>query len=119
MEDKFGIERDILMELNPKLRWNDFEVLNKLDKEFDLLGVTDFNYFILEDDLDAIISRMICDFIPYRVMEDKNFEITEVARYDRKNNKVLASSDNFNGMFYINEQIEKMNKLLENGESKV
>ncbi len=115
---EFELARDILCELNSNLHYGDFNVLEKLDKEYDLIGTTDFELFILEEDLDGIISRMICDWIPYRVMAYKNFEINEVARYDSESNKVIALSDGFRGGVYIKEQIKKMNELLSNGESK-
>ena len=114
----FELSRDILCELNSSLQYSDFDVLSKLDEEYDLLGTTDFELFILEEDLDQIISRMICDWLPYRVMQDKNFEITEVVKYDFDSNRVIALSDHFQGGVYIKEQIEKMNKLLSNGQSK-
>ena len=116
---EFSIERDILMTLNPNLKYNDFNVLEKVNAEFDLPGITDFEFFILEDDLDTIISRMICDWLPHRIIANKNFEITEVARYDRTSNKIIVLSDNFNGGYYITEQVNKMNELLNHGESKV
>lgn len=115
---EFEIARDILCELNSNLHYNDFDVLYKLDEEYDLIGTTDFETFILEEDLDGIISRMICDWVPYRVMQDKNFEINGVAKYDFDSKKVIALSDHFQGGYYIKEQIGKMNKLLNNGESK-
>lgn len=115
---EFSIERDILMTLNPNLKYNDFNVLEKVNTEFDLLGITDFEFFILEEDLDQILSRAICDYLPYRVMENKNFEINKIVRYDSELNRVIALSDTFWGGIYIKEQIEKMNKLLNNGESK-
>ena len=114
----FELSRDILCELNSNLHYGDFDVLAKLDEEYDLIGTTDFELFILEEDLDGIISRMICDWVPHRIIEDKNFEINEVARYDSESNKIIALSDEFHGGFYIKEQIKKMNELLSNGESK-
>lgn len=119
MNDEVGIERDIIIALNPNLKWKDFEVLDKLDEEYDLLGTTDFELFILEDDLDAIISRMICDWLPYRIIANRNFPLTEVARYDSESNRVVILSDEFQGGYYIKEQIKKMNELLNHGESKV
>ena len=119
MNDHVGIERDIVIALNPNLKLKDFEVLDKLDQEYDLLGTTDFELFILEDDLDAIISRMICDWLPYRVIADRNFPLTEVAKYDSESNRVIILSDEFQGGYYIKEQIKKMNELLNHGESKV
>ena len=116
---EFELARDILTTLNPNLKYNDFDVLEKLEGQYDLIGVTDFELFILKEDLDQIISRMICDWLPYRIIADKNFEITEVARYDRASNKIIVLSDNFNGGYYITEQVNKMNELLNHGESKV
>lgn len=119
MNDKIEIERDILIALNSNLKWKDFDILDKLDAEFDLLGTTDFESFILEDDLDAIISRMICDWLPHRIIENRNFPLTEVARYDSESNRIIILSDEFQGGYYIKEQIKKMNELLNHGESKV
>ena len=116
---EFELARDILTTLNPNLKYNDFDVLEKLEGQYDLIGVTDFELFILKEDLDQIISRMICDWLPYRIIANKNFEITEVARYDRTSNKIIVLSDNFNGGYYITEQVNKMNELLNHGESKV
>lgn len=116
---EFELSRDILTTLNPNLKYKDFDVLEKLECEYDLLGTTDFELFILEDDLDAIISRMICDWLPYRIIANRNFPLTEVARYDSESNRVVILSDEFQGGYYIKEQIKKMNELLNHGESKV
>ena len=119
MNNKVGIERDILIQLNPSLKWEDFEILNKLNQEYDLLGITDFKSFILEDDLDAIISRIISDWLPYHVIANRNFSLTAVARYDSESNRIVILSDEFRGGYYIEEQIKKMNEVLNHGESKV
>ena len=116
---EFELSRDILTTLNPNLKYKDFDVLEKLECEYDLLGTTDFELFILEDNLDAIISRMICDWLPYRIIANRNFPLTEVARYDSESNRVVILSDEFQGGYYIKEQIKKMNELLNHGESKV
>ena len=114
----FELSIEILCELNPNLHYNDFDILQKLDEEYDLIGTTDFELFILEDDLDQIISRMICDWLPYRIIADRNFEIEEVAKFDHESNKIVILSESFNGGYYIKDQIKKMNELLSNGESK-
>lgn len=119
MNDKVGIERDIVIQLNPSLKWEDFEILNKLNQEYDLLGITDFKSFIFEENLNSIISRIICDWLPYHVIANRNFPLTEVARYDSESNSIVMLSDEFKGGYYIKEQIKKMNELLNHGESKV
>lgn len=115
------LAREILCELNPKLHYRDFEILEKIDNDsdFDLFEVADFETFILEENLDQILSRMICDWLPYRVMYDKNFEIDQVVKFDWDSKKVVILSEEFQGSYYIKEQIKKMNDRLSNGESKV
>ena len=119
MDNIISIERDILMTLNPNLKYVDFDVLKKLYDEFDLIGVTDFELFILDENLDQILSRMICDWLPYRVIANRNFEINEIVKYDYESKQVIILSDSFYGGVYIKEQIKKMNECLNHGESKV
>lgn len=110
-------ERDLLHELNPKLQFEDFDILSKISEEYDLFTAIGFPTFILEEDLNGILNILLIGELPYKLVIDNDFDRNPI-EFDRVS-KTIVRTKNVIGSYYVDQEIKKMNELINNGKNKV
>lgn len=110
-------ERDLLHELNPKLKFKDFDILNLISEEYDLFNLSNFPNVLLEEDLNGLLNELLIGELPYRLVSDEEFDRRPI-EFDRIENKVVRVKEVL-GSYYVDQELKKMNELINNGKNKV
>ena len=104
LKQYFGISKD------------EYLVLEALDEEYDILGTTDFDTLLLENDFDGVLSAIVLDAVPGRIAFTNKDQ--KVVSFDKVKKEVVRVNECL-GSLYIDEQVKKMNQIIKDAKDKV
>ena len=117
MEDFF---RDALAIVNPNINNTEWNILAKLDinYDYDILGTTGIEYLLLNGTINDILNAIVMDNVKGRTTFSMQEKEENIVGLDKTTNKIVRLY-NCNGSYYIDELIKEMNKILEDGKDKI
>lgn len=104
LKEYFGISKE------------EYFVLEALDEEYDILGTTDFENLLLEHDFDSVLSAIVLDAVPGRTAFTNKDQ--KVVSFDKINKQIVRIEDCV-GSFHIDEEIKKMNEIINHAKGAV